>query len=154
SGSCKSTVAKELRARAKTKTALVEQDYLRRIVLKEHWTVDKANAELIFQVAKFALADGYDVIVEGILKASRHRATIQRLLEFHPENNHLYYFDISFEETLNRHMTKSNAHEFGEKEMRECYRPYDVLDLKNEQIIAADSSFEQTVDRILGDSQL
>jgi hypothetical protein len=28
-----------------------------------------------------------------------------------------YYFDIPFEETLNRHQYKPNAHEFGEKEL-------------------------------------
>lgn len=154
SGSGKSTVAKEVRARAQTKTALIEQDYLRRIVLKEKEVADGANIELIFTVAKLALEHGYNVILEGILSKKRYATMIEQLLKIHPKNNHIYYFDISFEETLKRHITKPNSHEFGEKEMRDWYTPKDLLGVRSEQIIPETFGLEQTIEKILKDSGL
>lgn len=152
SGSGKSTVAKKLREKMGPKTALVEQDYLRRIVLnfKEKEVRGGPSAKLIFLVAKLALDSGYNVILEGILSSSRSRRMLNQLLIYHPKENYLYYFDISFDETLSRHITKDNAHEFGEKEMREWYKEKDLFN-SAEQIIPEDSSLENTLSKILQD---
>lgn len=48
---------------------------------------------------------------------------------------YVYYFDIPFEETLVRHASKSNTHEFGEKEMREWWNEKDYLNMPNEKIL-------------------
>jgi hypothetical protein len=65
-----------------------------------------------------------------------------------PEN-YFFYFNISFEETLKRHSTKSNAHEFGEKEMREWYKLNDLTHFKAEEIIPESLSLEEAVNTIL-----
>ncbi|MDD3415912.1 MAG: hypothetical protein PHY47_18225 [Lachnospiraceae bacterium] len=49
-----------------------------------------------------------------------------------------YYFDLSFEETLKRHQTKTNCNDFGEKEMRRWWREKDFSDVLNEISIACD----------------
>lgn len=59
--------------------------------------------------------------------------------------------DIPFEETLRRHHTKPNAHEFGEAEMRRWWNPLDLCHVPVEQIITAESTPEQSVQRILAD---
>lgn len=38
---------------------------------------------------------------------------------------YLCYFDLSLEETLRRHRTKPNSHEFGEEQMRQWYTEKD-----------------------------
>jgi adenylate kinase family enzyme len=153
SGSGKSTVAKRLREVSDRKIALVEQDNIRRVILKEKETDDGANIALIAQIVEFALARGYDVILEGILNFRRYGDMLERLRGACPET-HVYYFDISFEETLKRHVTKSCAHEFGEKEMREWYKHRDFTNFEGEKIIPEHYSLEQTVGVIAAEAGL
>ena len=56
SGSGKSTPATALRMASARKIAIVEQDYLRRFVLKEKDRVGGDNTALIEQVTEFSLA--------------------------------------------------------------------------------------------------
>lgn len=128
SGSGKSTVAKIMRASQERPMAIVEQDYLRRIVLKEKDAPNKLNIELIKKTAEFLLSNSYDVIMEGIFDKGRYSKMFEGIIEQHPSNNYFFYFDISFKETLHRHQHKSNRDDFGEKEMRSWYKQKDFLD--------------------------
>ncbi len=147
SGAGKSTVAKRLREVSNHKIAIVEQDYLRRFILKEKETEGTNNIGLIYQTVIYALSHDYDVILEGILYFPRYADMLRKLVEACP-NNYVYYLDVSLEETLKRHQTKPNAHEFGEKEMREWYNHQDVTNFERETIISETSSLEKTVIRI------
>lgn len=153
SGSGKSTVAKKLRELAKKqeKIALVEQDYLRRIVLKEKEKEGGDNIDLIKDVVIYGLSRGYHVILEGIFYSGRYFSMLKQLLEVTP-NHYVYYFDISFEETLKRHQTKPNSSEFGETEMRSWYKEKDLLCVEGEVVIKESSSLENTINRILDDT--
>lgn len=62
-----------------------------------------------------------------------------------------YYFDIPFEETLNRHKQKSNCHEFGEKEIRKWWNEKDLLDIIPETYIHKDLSLNEIVDMVYTD---
>lgn len=64
---------------------------------------------------------------------------------------HAYYFELPFEETLARHMTKPNCDEFGEKEMREWYVGHDLLEIFEEKIILKEQIAEEIVEMILED---
>lgn len=153
SGSGKSTLSTELRSRMVgkgMKTALVEQDYLRRIVLSEKEVDNGDNITLIEQTVLFALSKGYSVILEGILVFSRYGPMLARLRE-ECEQSFVYYMDIPFEETLRRHRTKTNAHEFGEEEMRRWWQEQDLTQFPEEKIINSHSSLEQSVQKILSD---
>lgn len=154
SGSGKSTTARLLRdaaleRRPDAKIAIVEQDYLRRYVLKEKDTATAANnIGLIQQTVSFALQYGYEVILEGILTAARYEPMLQQLAQASADS-HFYYLHVSFAQTLIRHQSKPNAHEFGEQEMRTWYRRRDPLRFTQESIIPEASSQQQTIDRIL-----
>ena len=50
------------------------------------------------------------------------------------DETYVYYFNISLDETLRRHETKPNFHEFGETRMREWYIENDTLDLAHEML--------------------
>ncbi len=155
SGSGKSSVAKQLREVSSRKIAYVEQDNIRRTILKEKETDDGANIALIAQIVEFALAREYDVILEGILSFRRYGGMLTKLLGQCPEH-YVYYFDVSLEETLRRHATKPPhiRSGFGEKEMTEWYRHRDLTSFEGEKIILEEYSLEQTVKFIARDAGL
>jgi hypothetical protein len=65
SGSGKSSIARELRLRYGRGCALVEQDYLRRIVLRERDKPGGLAPSLIAHTVRFALDHDYHVILEA-----------------------------------------------------------------------------------------
>jgi predicted kinase len=149
SGSGKSSTARALRAHLGRRLALVEQDYLRRIVLKERDVPGGANIELISHTARFALNRGWDVVLEGIMHSERYAAMLNQLRGDHAGSTAFYYFDVSWEEALRRHRTRPQAREFGIEEMREWYRPRDLLGFADERIVPETSELDETVNRIL-----
>lgn len=153
SGSGKSTIAKALRDQGKTKIAIVEQDYLRRFILKEKETEGADNITLIQQTVEFALSRGYNVILEGILYFPRYGEMLKKLTKKCP-NNYFYYFNVSFDETLKRHITKPNAHEFGEKEMREWYKPNQHTGFETERNIPETFTIDDAVNKILSETEI
>lgn len=148
SGSGKSTVARAVRETQEQQVAIVEQDYLRRTLLKEKDIPNGLNIELIKRTTLFLLDNSRDVVLEGIFDKRRYSTMFKEILVVHPLNNYFFYFDISLEETLRRHQDKPNKDDFGEDEMRRWYKEYDLLDVVDEEIIAEQSSFEETVERV------
>jgi hypothetical protein len=73
SASGKSTIAKLLRERLGRGVAWVEQDYLRRTVLREHDRPGLPNLGLIDVTTRYALDAGYHVILEGTFGAQQVR---------------------------------------------------------------------------------
>ncbi|QQS15282.1 MAG: kinase [Candidatus Moraniibacteriota bacterium] len=151
SGAGKSTIAKTIQDRELAqgrKMAYVEQDYFRRTILKERDLQGGYNAELIKIVTILLLQEGYNVIMEGIFNRDRYQEMFQSILAEHPVQNFFFYFDISFEETLKRHKTKPNCHEFGEEEMKSWYKEKNFLDCIREEAISERSELEETVEYI------
>ncbi|WP_406011225.1 kinase [Streptomyces sp. NBC_00637] len=154
SASGKSAVAAGLRERFGRGLALVGQDNLRRVVLREHDRPGGANIGLIDAVARYALDAGYHVVLEGILYADRYGPMLGRLRAEHRGPTHGYYLHVPLAETLARHATKPIADEVGEADLRAWYRELDLLPGDVETVIGADSSLPQTVDRIMRDTGL
>lgn len=155
SGSGKTTVAKEVRNRIgdglSDDTMLVQQDTLRRDVLRERDLVEKRSViELIEIMVEFGLKQGRTVILEGILSAKKYGGMLNGLADKFDEV-YVYYFDLSFEETLIRHASKSNAHEYGEKEMREWWNEKDYLGMPGEKILNKNMSVDDVVREIIND---
>jgi hypothetical protein len=139
-----------LRARLGPSLALVQQDVLRRIVLREPDVPGGANLALISTTTRFALDHGYDVILEGIMSARRYAEMLCSLAD-HGGTTAFYYFDVSFAETLRRHATRPQAVEFGVDTMRGWYRARDLLPGIEERIIDEESCLDDTCDRIMRD---
>ncbi|MGW7791061.1 MULTISPECIES: kinase [Streptomyces] len=154
SASGKSSVAAGIRERFGRGLALVGQDNLRRVVLRERDRPGAANIGLIDLTARYALDAGFHVVVEGILHAAHYGDMLARLRADHRGPTHGYYLDVPFEETLVRHAGKPQAGEYGEAEMRAWYRHLDLLPGGVETVIGADSSLRETVDRIMSDTGL
>lgn len=157
SGSGKSTVAKKLFANAKHKACLIEQDHYR-FIFNPPGGGTKPNIDTIHRMIRAnvltALEDGYDVILEGILSVKSYAKVLDDIFTQHPSDNYMYYFDISFEETLNRHQTKPNAHKWTENDMKEWYPAAHRSNHRLESIIPESYSLEKTVETILSESGL
>lgn len=126
--------------------ALVEQDYLRRNLLREHESVQEPiTPELIGLNVRFALEHGYHVILEGILDRKRYGDMVAGLQREHTGETHLFYMDVSFAETLRRHATRPQATAFTGDDMRGWYRQRDTLGLPGERIIPETSTRAETV---------
>lgn len=155
SASGKSAVAMAIRdRRGQRDLAIVSQDNLRRVVLRELDVPGGANIGLIDLTARYAIRAGFHVIVEGILYTAHYGDMLTRLLADHPGRCRAYYLDVPFGETLRRHAGKPQAGEYGEAEMRRWYRERDLLPGGSEQVIPASSTLDDTVSRILADAGL
>ncbi|MER5961436.1 kinase [Streptomyces sp. NPDC002057] len=154
SASGKSSVAAGMRDLFGRGLALVAQDNLRRIVLRERDRPGAANVGLIDLTARYALDAGYHVVVEGILYADHYGEMLARLRADHRGPTRGYYLDVPFEETLARHATKPIANEVGETELRDWYRERDLLPGGVETVIGADSAVYETIERIMHDTGL
>jgi len=151
SGSGKTTVARILQEKLGRKTMLLSQDTLRREILHVRENTKHPTAELAQQMARFGWSRGFDtVVIEGIWGAEKNGQALVELIG-EVDYSMVYYFDLPFEETLRRHTLKPNAHDFGEKEMREWWKEKDVLGVEGEQIIDETYTKEAIVEKILGD---
>ncbi|MFJ5841096.1 AAA family ATPase [Streptomyces shenzhenensis] len=154
SASGKSSVAAGLRERFGRGLAVVGQDNLRRIVLRERDRPGAANIGLIGLTARYALDAGFHVVVEGILYADRYGDMLAALCADHRGPTRGYYLDVPFDETLARHATKPIADDVSERQLRDWYRPRDLLPGGIETVIGAGSALHETVDRIMLDTGL
>lgn len=147
SGSGKSTTAKQLRARLGRGVAWIEQDHLRRVLLREHDVAGGVNIGLIETAVRYVLDHGYD----GIFHCPHYGDMLHRLTKDHAGTTAHYYFDIPFEETISRHRTRPLAREVTAEQMRGWYVERDLLPFVDERIIDRTSAAEQTVARIMAD---
>ncbi|UQN06610.1 kinase [Deinococcus sp. QL22] len=149
SGSGKSSVARALRQAYGYGLAWVEQDYLRRILLREHDLPDAANIGLIEQTVRYALNHGFHVVLEGILYTDHYGGMLRGLQRDHVGTTRFYYFDLDFEETARRHATRPQATEFSVDDMKPWFRACDTLNVPQEQIFDASLSLENVTGLIL-----
>lgn len=154
SGSGKSTVARELREAYGRGVAWVSQDLIRRSILKEKDRPGGVNSGLIDLVARYSLDNGYHVILDGIFSADRYESMLAGLARDHRGVSRFYYLDVSLEETFRRHATRPLAAEVSPDQMRDWYRPRDLLGGICERTIPETSSLAQTTALILADTRL
>ena len=132
SGSGKTTVAKQLQLRfERGDCVVIPQDVVRRAFLRESDIPDSHNIDLIRDIAVLGLTRGATVVVEGILTARRYGPMLQQLAS-HAERACFYAFDLTFEQTLQRHSSRPQAAEFGREDMRTWYGGWDRLGFVDE----------------------
>ncbi|MFE4666953.1 kinase [Streptomyces sp. NPDC056716] len=154
SASGKSSVAAGLRERYGRGIALVGQDVLRREVLRERDIPGGANIGLIELTVRHALEHGFHTVLEGILSVAHYGDMPALLLADHRDRSHWFYLDVPFEETLARHATQPIADVVGAGQLREWYRPPDLLPGGVETVVPASSSLPETVELVLRASGL
>jgi len=154
SASGKSTVAKALQQKIGRGTFLVSQDYVRREMLFSQTGQHSQAVVLLKNLIEYGFHHCEITILDGILTAATYDSLFKRIKELFDGNIFAYYFDIPFEETLNRHSQKPYANEVGEAKLREWWQANDLLSNIDEKIITKDSSITETVEFIYNDMKL
>lgn len=151
SGSGKTTTAREVRARYGRGCALLEQDHLRRIVLREHdWeSADPVAPAFIAATARTALDLGYHVVLEGILHSARYGPVLRELIAAHHGPCAVFFLDVSFDETVRRHLRREVPIPVTEADMRGWYAGRDLLGVPGERVVPEHSTQPETVAMIL-----
>ncbi|MEV1320171.1 kinase [Micromonospora arborensis] len=144
----KSTIATALRRRHGRGCAMVGQDHLRRILLRERDKPGGLAPALIAQNVRFCLDHGYHVILEGIMHTARYRSMLTELRDGHRGRTLFVYLDVSLPETLLRHQTRPLAAEVSPENLRSWYAPRDVLGWPDELVLAETTTLEQAIERI------
>ncbi len=148
SGCGKTSTARLLQRQLGYGTMLVSQDVVRREMLRVKDSESNPAIQLMYDLCMYGNSVGYTVILEGILSNKKYGAMLHRLLDDFQGEKLIYYFDVSFEETVRRHATKPNAHEFGESEMRQWWKDQDVLNVPGEQRIGEQLTQAKVIDMI------
>lgn len=156
SGSGKSTLAKRLQAKIgmKTSTLLLPQDFLRREILYTKDGFDTQTITLLINLLDYGKQKCEYVIFEGILKSDWYKPVFIEAVQLFNHEIYAYYYDLSFEETLKRHSTRSKSLEFGESEMRRWWNEKDYLENIDEKILTEDDSLESVLYLICSDLNL
>ncbi|MFC9425752.1 kinase [Streptomyces sp. NPDC056987] len=153
----KSSVAAGLREQFGRNLAIVGQDNLRRTVLRERDRPGSANIGLIDLTSRYALDNGFHVVVEGILYADRYGTMLQDLVRAHRGVSRCYYLHVPYTETLLRYGAKPDAEylkQVTEHDLRDWYREKDLLPDAMETVISAASTLDDTIRQIRRESGL
>jgi predicted kinase len=119
---------------------------LRRTLLREPDQLENTDViGLIEQTVIYSLEKGYSVILEGILSKSKYKELLMKLVESANCDSHIYYIDVSLEETLKRHKTKPIADEVTDEQLTSWYQPKNYLAVPGEIIIDESSTLDETV---------
>lgn len=148
SGSGKTTIAKELQSRFGRNTMVISQDVIRRDMLKVKDGKDTPALFFMRELLKYGKEHSDIVILEGIMYADWYKPLFDLAVRLYGSNVYAYYFDLPFEETVKRHHTKPNCHEFGEEAMRRWWREKDYSDVLQEICITAEKDIERIVNDI------
>lgn len=143
SGSGKTTIAKALQKEFGRGNLLVSQDVIRRDMLKVHDRDGNLSIDLISTIAKYGKGNCEYVIVEGILAQNIYGEMLRSLIEYFDHKAFIYYFNLSFEETVKRHNSREKAKEFGYEKLRSWWNPNDYLGTKGETSFTNEMSKEE-----------
>ena len=148
SGSGKTTVAKELQKRFGRNTMVISQDVVRRDILKVRDGQRTEAIPLMQELLVYGKNHSEITILEGIMYADWYKPLFECAVREFGDEIYAYYFDLPFEETVKRHQTKPNCHEFGADEMRCWWREKDYIGFIKENVISLEDEFEDIVNRI------
>lgn len=152
SGSGKTTVAKRIQSILGQGNLLISQDVVRREMLRVKDRPNNLSIGLIETMIEYGKAHCEYVIIEGIMAENKYGEMLRKTLS-DPENVFAYYYDLSFEETVRRHNTKSDI-DFGEDKMKLWFADKDFIGLENERSISEEISEDEMIGIVLNDLNL
>ncbi len=113
-------------------TMLISHDMVRMQILH---TKDVEALPLIMQLLKYGRQNSDITILEGILSTKVYMPLFEMAVQEYGKNILAFYYDLPFEETLQRHATKPNRDDFGEQDMRRWWKEKDFIHIIPEKII-------------------
>lgn len=156
SGSGKSTITKNLESCLNKKVLVLEQDLFRHefIHIPANKDGDKEindlTIEMILLILKWANNKFDYIIFDGIFSNNRYTVMFEEVVKMF-KDIYAYYFDLPFEETAKRHLTRAKSKLFTVEEMRSWLKPNNKSTVLNETILTQDMTIEQILDIVLAD---
>ena len=154
SASGKSTTAKLLQKHFREGTLLVSQDMFRIKMLNVRDTPANLSHDLIRQIVEYGKGKCRYVILEGILNTGRYGDMLKELIHYFDNRTHMYYFDLTLEETIKRHNTRDKKYDFGEDSLRAWFVPHDRLRVADEKVFTDETTQEEILGTVLRDVRL
>lgn len=151
SGSGKTSTAKILQKKLGEGTMRISQDNIRREILNVRDTEDNPAIELIHRLAEYGKKSNTVVIVEGILAKDRYGVMLCDLIDLFQQRALVYYYELSFEETLKRNRTKPEYESFDEATLRRWWITQDSLGIANEKRLTENQTQTEVIEKILLD---
>ena len=149
SGSGKTTVANELCNRLGADCMLLSQDVIRRDLLHTKDGENSVAIDLLKQLIIFGKAHSNIIVLEGILNSHWYKQLFDCIRK-NFNNIYAYYYDISFDETVKRFLTKNNT-DYTAQDMKRWWKKNDLIGFNEEKIISKDMSVNDVVEMILND---
>lgn len=131
--------------------AIIGHDVLRREVLHVRDHPGALSVPYIDLSARFALANGLDVVIEGILHSDSYGEMLTQLRTDHVGITRCYYYNLALDETFRRHRTKALAANVSESDVASWYRRDDRVADLDESVFDIDVSATGALDRVLTD---
>ena len=150
SGSGKSTIAKRIQQYLGEGVMLIGQDEIRRQMLNVRDRPGNLAINLIEEIVTYGINHCDYVILEGILNKHKYGTMLNRFFEKSNINVHVYYFNLSFQETVRRHYTKQQT-DFDEIAMSKWFVPEDKLNIQGETYITESMTEDYIINMILKD---
>lgn len=152
SGAGKSTVAQQLHRGSERRVVLIEQDYYREQLINNSLGTKDLSKDMRLEMFEtdilIALRHNFDVIVEGILNPQTYVPIFEHIREKSGAEAHMFYFDVSLDETMRRHEGRDKAKLFPADAMQEWYEFAQKSGLEWEVIIPEESTIDETIANI------
>ena len=152
SGSGKSHLAQAIRAARPRGVAIIGHDVLRREILHVRDRPGALSVPYIDLSARFALDNGLDVVIEGILHSESYGEMLAQLRKDHAGLTRCYCYELDLDETLERHRTKALAAEVSEADVASWYRSKDRVAALDESVFDATVSVVDALQQVLADA--
>lgn len=130
---------------------MLGHDTLRREILHVRDRPQALSVAYIDMSARFALDNGLDVVVEGILHSEIYGDMLTQLQRDHRGVTRAFVYELGLEETLRRHRTKTLAAEVSEEQVSSWYRESDRIPELGEIVFNADASASDALAQVLAE---
>lgn len=149
SASGKTSLAKAIQSQFPEKCIILSQDIIRRDLLGAHDSFDTPTITLLIHLIDFSYPKFNFIIIEGILRKDWYQPIWDHLLDNYQNDCQAYYYDLSFEETVKRHASRTKSNDFGQDALKKWWNDKDFLDLFNEQILSSELSIDEAKFQVL-----
>ena len=161
SGSGKTTVAKALHQQLGAEAVLISQDVFRREIFHVKDTPNNHAVGLMMEALLYARGKVPFIIVEGIFAREKYQDFLLFLLESF-EKCLIYYFDVPFQTTIERHRTRPQRVFISESSLQKWWLEKDLLfgengiasksnDTSNKSVLSKEKMFteKQTISEMI-----
>lgn len=118
SASGKTSLAKAVQSQFPEKCIILSQDIIRRDLLGAHDGFDTPTITLLIHLIDFSYPKFNFIIIEGILRKDWYQPIWDHLLDNYQNDCQAYYYDLSFEETVKRHASRTKSNDFGQDALK------------------------------------